>query len=324
MYHIIVNPASRTGKGQSIWTKKLEPVLKSMDVEYKVLYSTHAGHVIEMVRDLCNLELVASNENLKLIVLGGDGTLNEALQGVTDFSRVEIGYIPTGSSNDFARDMGLPKSPVECLKNILDCKAPILMDLGMIKYNATSDTLSRQHADEIITERYFDVSTGIGYDASVCEEALKSTTKKVLNKIGLGKLVYLVIALKQLFSTKNQHCTMVLDDTTTIELNDFMFVACMIHQYEGGGFKFCPNADYQDGMLDICAVAGVPRLKVLCALPTAMKGNHYKFKGIEKYTAKKVDIKTNVPVWVHTDGEVSMKSDSVTITCHKEMIQLLK
>lgn len=323
MYYIIVNPASRTGKGKSIWANELEPAIKAKNVEYKVLYSTHAGHVIDLVKDLCQSELQKPENVLKLIVLGGDGTLNEVLQGITDFSRVEIGYIPTGSSNDFARDMNLPKSPVECLNNILNCKTPTTMDLGMIKYNSTSDTLSRQHADSIITERYFDVSCGIGYDASVCEEALKSSTKRILNKIGLGKLVYLIIALKQLFATKNQNCTMILDDDTTIELSDFMFAACMIHQYEGGGFKFCPNANYQDGILEICAVSKVPRLKVLVALPTAMKGDHYKFKGIEKYTAKKIDIKTNVPVWIHTDGEVSMKSDSVTITCEKEAIRLL-
>lgn len=324
MYHIIVNPASRTGKGKAIWSD-LEPILVERGIDYKVHFSKKAGHVIDMVGDLSKSVLSESPDTiLKLIVLGGDGTLNEALQGIEDFSRVQIGYVPSGSSNDFARDLKLPADPVVCLKHILDCKSPISMDLGVLQYNSTSQQLSRLHGNNLLSRRYFDVSCGIGYDAAVCEEALVSKMKKVLNKIGLGKLVYLYIALKQLIQNKNCNCVMTLDDTRKIELPNFLFAAMMIHQYEGGGFKFCPDANYQDGIIDICAVSGISKATVLRALPMAMKGTHFKYKGIERYSASKIDIVTDTPYWVHTDGEVSMKSSSITITCEKQAISLLK
>lgn len=324
MYHVIVNPASRTGKGKSIWSN-LEPVLVDRGVDYKVVFSKKAGHVIKLVRDLSGYALASSPDAiLKLIVLGGDGTLNEALQGISDFSRVQIGYIPTGSSNDMARDLKLPDDPVKCLNNILDCKTPEFMDLGVLKYNSTSKQLSRLHEESVMSKRYFDVSCGIGYDAAICEEALVSPIKKALNKVGLGKLVYLCISLKQLLTTKNQNCLMILDDEKKIKLPNFLFAACMVHKYEGGGFMFCPNSDYHDGLLDICAVSNVSKFTVLRALPKALKGQHFKFKGIDEYRASKIRFETDEPCWVHTDGEVTMKSNSITLTCEKEVLQILK
>ena len=97
----------------------------------------------------------------------------------------------------------------------------------------------------------------------------------------------------------------------------------MLHQYEGGGFKFCPDANYSDGLIDVCAVGNIPKWLVLLALPTAFFGKHYIFKGIDHYTAHKIHLETSAPLWVHTDGEVTRKSNSITISCEKEKIQFL-
>ncbi|MCR4990832.1 MAG: diacylglycerol kinase family lipid kinase [Lachnospiraceae bacterium] len=326
MYHIIVNPASKTGKGKMLWAD-IEPVLIDKGVDFKVYFSKKPGHVIELVKNITGLGLAGSPDStIDLIVLGGDGTLNEALQGVSDFDRVRIGYIPTGSSNDLARDLKLPADQITCLNNILSCKEPALMDIGCVEYNSAPAELSRDHkkAENIETKRFFDVSMGIGYDAAVCEEALTSKAKKVLNRFGLGKLIYLMIALKQLISSKTADVVITLDDDKKLKLKGFIFLTCMIHQYEGGGFKFCPDADYTDGILDICVASGVSKLKVLFGLPKALKGKHFSIKGIDRYSASKVKIEASIPCWVHTDGEVKMKNDSVTVTCMKQAFKLLK
>ena len=118
MSYIIVNPASKSGKGAKIWSM-LEPVLIQKEIEYKVFFSKDVGQVTKLVRDLSTSLLNDTSDLiLKLIILGGDGTLNEALQGITDFNHVQIGYIPTGSSNDLARDLLLPTDPVNILENI--------------------------------------------------------------------------------------------------------------------------------------------------------------------------------------------------------------
>ena len=323
MYYIIVNPASKSGRGAKIFVR-IEPVLKEKAVSYEVFFSERAGHVITITKELCSRVPCSSEDPLKLIVLGGDGTLNETLQGISDFSCVAIGYIPTGSSNDMARDLHLPKDPVEILTNILSCKKPLCMDMGQVVYENTTSQLSRHHSNELLTVRRFAVSCGIGFDAAVCEEALASRFKNILNKIGLGKLTYLTIALKQLIAARKVSCDMYLDDSDTpIHLNRFLFVAGMVHQYEGGGFKFCPGADHHDGVLDICVAGDIPKPKILIVLPTAFQGKHYRFRGVDKYTARKLRLVTSAPLWVHTDGEVSMKSSSITLTCGQNKLQML-
>lgn len=202
MYYIIVNPASKSGKGLKIWSQ-IEPVLIEKKIKYKLFFSKGIGHVSRLVRKLSD-SLVNNDPDsiIKLIILGGDGTLNEALQGISDFNRVHLGYIPTGSSNDLARDLHLPKDPVKVLTSILSCRLPSALDLGRLTYDSYSNELSRQHSNEEAVSRLFAVSCGIGFDAAVCEEALASKFKNILNKIGLGKLTYLTIALKQLIKAK--------------------------------------------------------------------------------------------------------------------------
>ena len=324
MYHVIVNPASRSGKGRLLW-KDIEPVFKECGAEYKVHFSKRAGHIIEISRELSN-EVLAKDPTaeLNLIVLGGDGTIDEALQGISDFSRTKIGYVPTGSSNDLARDMGFPKDPRDVVRNILNCKEPFKMDLGVLTYNNMSSELSRKHEDGVMSKRYFDVSSGIGFDAAVCEEVLTAPMKTILNKIGLGKLVYLAVALKQIFTTKDITATLTLDDQKPMVLKNFLFASFMIHRYEGGGFKFCPDADCTDGILDLCLVAGISKLTFLMSLPKAMKGKHIGVKGVMVCPAKTINIETSVPCWVHTDGEVTCKSSSITITSQKQAINFLR
>lgn len=314
MYYIIINPASRSGRGLRLWAD-IEPMIKTKEIPYKAFFSKETGHVSKIVKDISDSVLSQDSEQiLKLIVLGGDGTINEALQGITDFDRTQLGYIPTGSSNDLARDLKMGSDPGAVLDRILSCREPFLMDVGCLTYK------DPEGKDQI---RYYAGSCGIGYDAAVCEESLTSKFKIIFNKIGLGKLTYLAIALKQLLTTKKVSCTFTLDNNEVITLPKFFFVAFMQHQYEGGGFMFCPGADYQDGILDICAVGNVPKWKVLIALPTAFKGKHYFFKGVDSYHSSSIHLEASAPLWVHTDGEVVTKTEALTATCLKQKLQLL-
>lgn len=324
MFYVVVNPSSKSGRGLQIW-KELEPILIQRNVPYQVSYSQYAGHVSQLVEELCRSVLTqGACDVLKLIILGGDGTFNEALQGITDFERVQIGYIPTGSSNDLARDLRLTDSPQNLLLHILDCTTPFRMDLGCLTYNSTPTVFSRLHKEDFSSTQYFAVSCGIGYDAAICEEALSSKFKNFLNRIGCGKLTYVAIALKQLVVTRRGNCTLTLDGKPPLTLDRFLFVASMIHQYEGGGFMFCPNADYNDGILNICAVGPIAKPRILLALPSALKGQHYKYPHIHAYQASEIRIDADDEFWVHTDGEVSVKCNSITIKCLQNKIMLLK
>lgn len=307
MYHIIINPASRSGKGLQIWKKQVEPALHSEGVSYRSYFSREAGDVARIVKEILS---ATEKRPLKIILLGGDGTVNEVLQGIKNPADIILGYIPTGSSNDLARDLGIPKDPVEALGLILHTGTAQFMDLGTVTYD---DGYSH----------HFIGSSGIGFDAAVCENVQRSQLKVILNKLGLGKIVYLGIALKQLFGAKSASCTLTLDDGNPISIHSVLFVACMLHRYEGGGFKFCPNADATDGWIDLCAVGDLPRALLLLAIPTAFFGKHYFLKGITPYRARKVHIEVSSPLWTHTDGEVGLKTTSFTVTCRQKAMHII-
>lgn len=321
MYHIIINPTSKSGKGLAIW-KTLEPVLLEKNIPYRTYISTHIGHVSELTEEITSAAS-GTDVPLNLILLGGDGTVNEALQGIADFDKVNIGYIPTGSSNDLARALKLRRDPAELLQQILDGTHSRRIDLGILTYDDNTEIVSRLHKRPEHRSRYFIVSSGIGFDAAVCEEALSSPIKNTLNRFKLGKLTYLGIALKQLITARHVSCKICLDGKDTIRIPKFLFSAFMIHPYEGGGFRFCPQADDTDGLLDLCVVGNLPKLLILLALPTAFFGQHYMFPHINHYRASSVRVRTSVPLWVHTDGEVYLKSDRISISCLGQRIRFL-
>lgn len=97
MYHFIVNPNSRSGLGLSLWAQ-IEPELQKRKIDYTVFFTQYQKHAWEYTE-----KLTSDHTYHTLVVLGGDGTVNEVINGIQDFSKVTLGYIPTGSSNDFAR-----------------------------------------------------------------------------------------------------------------------------------------------------------------------------------------------------------------------------
>ena len=307
MYHFIVNPVSRSGKGLKLWQQQIEPELKTQNIEYSVEFSKERGDVTNIVAKISS---AAKNEsNCIIVILGGDGTVNDAVQGIKDFENTTLAYIPTGSSNDFARDLTLPKSVKKNLRRILDAKASVLMDVGQVETERGT--------------RRFAVSSGLGFDGAVCQKSVHSILKKRLNKIGLGKLTYLGIALNQIINAPKVDAEITFADGKKINAKNLLFFAAMVHKYEGGGFKFCPKADAYDGELDFICAANKTVPGILLALPTAFFGFHSIFKGIDIYRFKTAEIKTSIPLWLHTDGEVGYKAQYLNFSQVDEKLKFI-
>ena len=303
MYSFIVNPHSRSGRGLEIWNK-LKPILENRSIAYKVYFTEKANHANELVE-----EVSADGGEHTLIILGGDGTIDEVLNGISDFDKIKIGYIPTGSSNDFARSLKLPTDPIKALDNILSATTTKPLDIGVLTYgNKTRD---------------FMVSAGIGFDAAVCHQAAVSKWKSLMNHLGLGKLTYVAIALSRILFSKAKAMTLTLDDNAPLHFDRTYFVAFMNHPYEGGGFKFCPDAKYDDGLLDVIVAHNISKARILTILPQAFSGKHVGKKGIEVYTCHKASVNSVVPLPVHTDGEPIYTGQNISATLANKQIHLL-
>ena len=318
MYEIIVNPGARSGRGVRIWSK-VEPLFISAGAPYNVHFTEKFEEGGSLISDIYR-SYEGSDDTLHLVVMGGDGTINGILQKLPKLNDIILSIIPIGSSNDLARDIGIDSDPVEAVKHLLNSPVSKSVDIGHLH---CENTLVRAGAMDI-PDRTFIVSTGIGYDAAICEEAMSSGIKNFFNRIGLGKLTYLGVALKQLMSAKYIRGELTLDNKESVIVLDRMLFLCgMNHKYEGGGFMFGPEANDQDGMLELCAVSGLSKLKVLVSLPKGYKGSHFEVDGIDHYRARSYTVRTSEPLWVHADGEVNTKADFISVYTEQEALQLI-
>lgn len=302
MYAFIVNPHARTGLGLKVW-KELEVLLKKQNLEYQAYLTRYPNHATEFAR-----QLTLGPDKITLVALGGDGTINEVVNGIQDFSKVTLGYIPIGSSNDFARSMKLSKEPETMLKQILSPSEYTYINIGCAAYG-----------DHI---RRFAVSSGIGFDADVCFHNTPNGMKRQLNRMKLGKLSYTGVALFLLMTLKPCRMTLILDGKKK-HFEKVFFATAMNQRYEGGGFKFCPKADPGDHLLDIIIIADMPKLKALLLLPTAYKGWHTHFKGVHTFTCRKAQVISEAVLPVHTDGEPVTRSAEVCFFLEAERLRFI-
>jgi len=108
-----------------------------------------------------------------------------------------------------------------------------------------------------------------------------------------------------------------------IPIKRMYFTVAMVHHYEGGGFKFCPDAVDNDGLLDFCTAANASKLKVLRILPTAYDGKHVRFREIKMLRGKKATIEAEKPMWVQTDGEVKAQAKKITVSDLGEKVHFI-
>ena len=290
MYHVIVNPSSKSGLAKKQW-KELQKILDSKKVTYIVHFTKSEKELQKYTHSVTDKMLYQHNERPnRLIILGGDGTLNCVLNSIDDLDHTIVSYMPTGTSNDFARATKITVDPVGAVSALKKGGVTRQTDIGLVKYGRK--------------QRRFAVSCGFGFDAATCDAVMRSPLKNLFNKLGLGRLIYCAIALKQLITLETVSCDLYLDDRKPIHFKRLIFASFMQLPYEGGGFMLCPDADATDGYLDICVAHDLTALQALPIFPKALFGKHTDCRGISMYRAKTVRIVASKPLCTHTDGEI--------------------
>lgn len=307
MYYFIINPKSRSGRGKTIWTL-VRSRLDELQIQYKYYFTRHKFHATELASMICSY--VSGSKNI--VVLGGDGTINEVINGITDFEHVCLSYIPSGSSNDFAKSLHIPHNPEEALAIALAPPQQTTVDVGEL------EVLNNEGA--INSTRKFAVSCGIGYDATICYEALNSRLKNTLNCLGLGKLTYGLIAAKLSVCYPSVSAKLVVNGKERGNYNNILFLVSMVHPYEGGGAKLAPNANYSDKKLSVCFVHDIPRWKLLLLLPTAFIARHTTLKGVDIFDCDTLELIQEDSRVTHTDGEYGGTNRHIRLFCNRHTL----
>lgn len=306
MYYFIVNKRSRSGKGADVWAD-IEKRLLQKKIVYTAWITQYAGHAKLLAQKACEMPW----EEIRLIVVGGDGTVNEVINGITDFNKVVLGVIPTGSGNDLARGLGITQAPEQLLDKLLDNRYEQRFDLGEVRWEKAAKS------------RYFIISAGVGLDAIVCKKALTSKCKLVLNKLHLGKLTYLFLTIESLFSMKTSDTHVVFDAEHKSIYQKLISSAVMNFRTEGGGIPMAPQADAHDGMLSVCSIYGIPKLMTFFVLPFLLFAKQEVFHGVKIQNCQECSLQMKKPMVLHTDGEYCADVVNASFLCHKGKLRLM-
>jgi diacylglycerol kinase (ATP) len=276
---LIVNPVSGTDAAPD-YLQAINERLREAFGELDIVMTVAAGDATRLA------EQAAREGYERLFVAGGDGTLNEVLNGVARvegaLGRVTFGLIPLGTGNDFATALGLPEEVEEAVR-ILVAGRTIRADVGVLN-----------------SRHFINVSAG-GFIAEV-SDAVNPQLKTIA-----GKFAYLIGGAQVLldYEAVGARVRMVEAGGRAIEreLRLEMFAVCN-SRLVGGGRLIAPHALIDDGVLDVCIVEAMPTLEFLGLLTAVSSGDHLEDERVSYRGAREIEFRFDRTIKVNTDGEV--------------------
>jgi YegS/Rv2252/BmrU family lipid kinase len=255
----IVNPVAGHGNGKNL-IRIINDYMSKNDVEHTIKISNKMGNVTELAKWGCEQDFT------DIVAVGGDGSLVEALNGIDLEKSVSLGLLPAGTGNDFAKVLNLSKSYEECL--------------DVLMAGETKDV----DVCEVNQQRFINVCC-CGIDGEIIMD-----TDRIKRNIR-GSSAYLLSTLKALATYKAKKVLVKIDD---LELSrETILIAVGNGKYIGGGMKVTPDAEIDDGLLDICIVNKLSKPKLIALFPSIFKGEHINIKPtVEMYKGKHIQIVT--------------------------------
>jgi diacylglycerol kinase (ATP) len=300
-YLVILNPTAASGSAGKM-APKIRAELQAHGLNFDLVLTERPWHACELAQK------AVRDEYDVVVAAGGDGTINEVINGIMRLKAdgkgdICLGVLPVGGGNDFAYGMGLPTDYDAGLETLIrgECQ-PI--DIGLI-----SGGLYPQG-------RFFGNGVGIGFDAKVSFSVQRSSLR--------GFLGYLVAVLKTLFFEFHPPTVEVhLQDKTFTQPT--MMVSIMNGRRLGGGFLMTPDALPNDGTFDLCIAEKVRKDVILRLVPHFIKGTQGGHPAIRFDRSGKVRVKAvegTLPV--HADGEtIAREGDEVTIELFPAALTLI-
>lgn len=240
----------------------------------EVAETAYPGHATELVRD-ADADFV--------IVVGGDGTVREVASALAGTSRV-MGVVPVGSGNDLLKTLGVPRDPLQACAACRDGRD---RRIDVVRVSA--------QGSGGVQELCFANAAGFGFDAAVVAEARKSAHLR-------GLPLYLAAVLR---AVREYQCPLA---RITVAGRSWeqrvLMVAAANGRIYGGGMRIAPEAQLDDGLLDICVIDAVNRLTIYRRLPRFVSGTHVSLKEVTMCRASDLELEFLEPVLTQLDGDV--------------------
>ena len=280
MIEIIVNSRSKKSLNE---LNKIERVLQGKKLPYRVLKTSKKTNAKYLMNEIHGAEL---------IVIGGDGTINEV---INNYHGKEIIYLAYGSGNDLARSIEFKKD-IE-ISQLLESKRFIEYDVG------------------VVNDRKFCSGFDIGFNADIIKRANGSKLKKYL-----GKYIYLLQGVIGILMLK-KYKAKISWDSGEITTDKLYLLNAMIQPYEGGGIKFAPNATGQDGKLHIMIMENMSLATFVYNYLCLLLKKHNKMRKVKQITTDRLAIKTNQR-YFQIDGELINNTERLNVGCISKFYKL--
>ncbi len=280
-FYLIANPVSGNGKAKKDWSK-IEALLTKQAIQFDFGFTEKPRHEQELVQK------AIGKGYRKFIVLGGDGTLNETINGIfhqTEVltSGISVGAIPIGTGNDWCRMHRIPGNYEKAIE-IIKAGKTFAHDVGVVS------------SPERGTKHFFIIMAGLGYDGFVAHKMNEGRT----GTRG-GMLAYYAGMLKYLFNYEPVEATISIDGN---KISGRLLTACVaITKYNGGGMMQAPFAVANDGLFDITVIRDMGKLEMLLNMPRLMNGSFVKNKHVSLYKGSHVSVSAEPFSYVEADGE---------------------
>lgn len=290
----IVNEYSRKGKHTK---RAITEHMQKYALTYEIHTTQYKRHAVELARSFSNDRA----GDCLIIAVGGDGTLNEVVEGVNKSDkRRAVSYLPTGSGNDFARSHDLSRSIDVSLERILSKNQETELDI----------ITGVSEVEELVAVN----SMGFGIDGMVIAKLDNNKNKQTT-----GKFSYLLSVLSAYFA-QNSFSLSIHSDRLNLSFDEVLLIVCANHKYFGGGIPIHPLADPQDEYIDIVIAEKVSFLELLQILYRILsKESHLSHKKMHAYRVKSCTLVFDTPQYGQRDGELIEKhTQSITIDTVKQ------
>jgi len=291
---LIINPTAGRGRVRQFLPRLLRE-LSAAGVPFEHTLTTQPGEARELAR------CAAERGVLSIIAAGGDGTVHEVANGLMQAGNPDttLGIIPLGSGNDLVKALGLPLDPLAAIA-VVKQEQRRWIDLGQLG------------------SRYFVNGLGIGLDGAV---AWRNSRLKHLR----GEWAYLWGALREAVSFRSFSLKLQALDWT-YEGGALLTGACN-GPFQGGNFRMAPQAQPDDGLLDLYVIENFSILERLVHLPDVRRGSHLRLKQVHLVKVPWVSLEIERPILAHMDGEpftlapgahqVTVKAHALPVLCGK-------
>jgi YegS/Rv2252/BmrU family lipid kinase len=284
----IINPASARGATPRVWADARKRIA-ALGIAFDEHFTTRAGEATEAMRDALN------KGTTRIVVVGGDGTLNEVVNGYFDDAGLAIndgaaiGLLPSGTGSDFRRSLGVTGGSAS-LQTIVRTRTQ-LIDAAHAKFKDQNGAGASRFFINV-------ASFGLGGDVS----ALVNHWRENLPRWIGGSARFAAAALAALGRYKNKAVSLRVDERE-MKINSNLIVVAN-GRFAGGGMMLAPHSEIDDGLLDVIVTDGVTRWDVIKELPRISRGRHLKNPKVAELRAREISIFTEEPMAIDLDGEM--------------------